>query len=385
MPKPKRRIMRKFSIRELSGVDVPAQAGARALIMKRDDGAPAERVNKDDVVQAITGTNEGHLHGIHIYTSDRGVRLSTTYAMVEGAESGHDHMLFRDTAGTYTVLENAGHTHALDNAALNAAIAASVQKAQPQETDMTPEEKAELEKLQKASERLGKIVALNAEARKHFDGLGGDEAKDAFLAKDDAGQKAEIAKAEEVRKAEEARKNAEDPVVHTTAEGVEIRKSDGATVLALVKSNEALVQKVDSLSGDLAKATAATEVATFEKRAESELAHLPGKVSERAALLKAAEGIEDEDTRKAAVAALHAQNAALKPAFESYGYHGTADDIAKGEDPQAKLDELTKAHQKDHSDLTFEAAQAEVLKTAEGKAIFDQILAAEDTDRRAAH
>ena len=31
----KKRIMRKFRISEISGVDVPAQQGARALIMKR--------------------------------------------------------------------------------------------------------------------------------------------------------------------------------------------------------------------------------------------------------------------------------------------------------------------------------------------------------------
>ena len=40
-PAGKKRIMRKFTIDELSSVDVPAQEGAQALILKRDGRASA--------------------------------------------------------------------------------------------------------------------------------------------------------------------------------------------------------------------------------------------------------------------------------------------------------------------------------------------------------
>ena len=35
---PRKRIMREFRIDEISGVDNPAQEGARVAVMKRDDG-----------------------------------------------------------------------------------------------------------------------------------------------------------------------------------------------------------------------------------------------------------------------------------------------------------------------------------------------------------
>ena len=41
MPKRKRNIMAKFKINEISGVDVPAQAGAVVSFIKRDGQAPA--------------------------------------------------------------------------------------------------------------------------------------------------------------------------------------------------------------------------------------------------------------------------------------------------------------------------------------------------------
>ena len=376
MPKPykrKRNVMRKFVISELSAVDVPAQAGARALIMKRGKRPADPETTKSDVVQAVTGEANGHVHGIRIRQySDGELSIWVMHATAEEGENPHDHMLFRAPDGTYSVLENAGHTHTLDNTALAAAIVNIVQK----EDAMTPEEKARLEKAEKANERFEKIVGLSKEHREYFDGLSTDELKDKWLAKS-AGERDDALK-EAARKAEEeeAKKNAEDPVVHTTKDGIEIRKSDGPTVLAMAKRQDAQAEELASERATNATLRKAAETAAFEKRAETELAHLPGTVEHRALLLKAAEGIEDEEARKAAVAALKAQNAAQASAFTSFGVSAggeTAKTAAGGGDAQAKLDELTKAFQKDHDGMSFEQAQAAVLDTAEGAEIYAQI------------
>ena len=382
----RKRIMRKFRINEISGVDVPAQEGARVLIMKRR--GTNDPVDKSDVVQAITGSTNGHLHGIRIYQySDGDLNLYVTHATAEEGEQAHDHLLFRSPDGTYTVLENAGHTHTLDTTALAAAVlAACVQK---QEDAMTPEEKAALEKVQKSNDRLGKIVLLKAAARTHFDGLADEAAQDIFLAKSEVDQTAEVKKAaddaEAARLAEEANKAAADPVLHTTKDGIEIRKSDGAAALALAKARDEDRAEIADLKKNSATLAKAAETAEFEKRAAEELPHLPGTVPQRAALLKAAEGIEDEDTRKAAVAALKSQNAQNSPMFS---FAGTVDggDVAKaGDDPQTKLDALAKGIQEKNPGMSDAKAQAEALKTADGAALYGEIAKRDRAEAQRVH
>ena len=70
----------------------------------------------------------------------------------------HDHLLVRGADGTYTMTENAGHTHTIDSVALAAAVMVCVQKSNIQEIDnVTPEQiaamKAENEKLKKMAEQ----------------------------------------------------------------------------------------------------------------------------------------------------------------------------------------------------------------------------------------
>ena len=143
----KKRIMRKFRINEISGVDVPAQAGARALIMKRHARAasglePQDDVSKD-LVQLATGATNGHQHGIRVRRySDGEIDIYCAYAMGEDGDSSHNHGIVV-TDGGYSVLENAGHTHSLDSATLAAVITAcalSKREDEPEEEEMTPEE-----------------------------------------------------------------------------------------------------------------------------------------------------------------------------------------------------------------------------------------------------
>ena len=261
------------------------------------------------------------------------------------------------------------------------AVAASVQKHGPEleGEPMTPEEQKQFDEIKKANERLGKVMLLKAVARTHFDELPDVKAQDAFLAKTEAVQTAEVEKAvaDAKKAADDAAAEAAkaDPVVHTTTDGLEIRKSDGAGVLALAKARDADAVKIAELTEANAGMAKAAAQSTYEMRAEDELKHLPGTLQQRAALLKAAEGIEDEETRKAAVDALKAQNKAMAPAFGTVGTGGGAIIKADGDDPQGQLNDLATAYRKDKEGVTIEQAEAAVLKTPAGAELYSQIMA----------
>jgi hypothetical protein len=69
--KNKRKIMRSLTITELSGVDTPAQEGARALMLKRADAEPAK-----DPESFISMVKAGDFNGTHTtLTSDEGLRV----------------------------------------------------------------------------------------------------------------------------------------------------------------------------------------------------------------------------------------------------------------------------------------------------------------------
>lgn len=145
------------------------------------------------------------------------------------------------------------------------------------------------------------VLKLAPEARSYFDGL--DTAgQDAFLAKSADDQNADVAKA-----------NAVDPIVYTTKGGIEVRKSEGATVLALAKQNDEQAARIQALSGD-----------SIEKRATTEFPHVAADVAKR--MLKSAStlGFETEDG-KAIVASLGDMNKAADPMFKRLGStEGTA-------------------------------------------------------------
>ncbi len=99
----------------------------------------------------------------------------------------------------------------------------------------------------------------------------------------------------------------------------------------------------------------------LETRAEKELSHMQGSVADRAALLRAIEGIEDDEQRKAALAALKLPE-------------GLTTEKALSGSANAELDAMAKAYQAAHTGVTVEAATAAVLRTSEGAAIYAKTL-----------
>lgn len=358
----RRNRMKKFRIDELSSVDRPAQAPARAVIMKREE--PVEK--NGETIEMITSVEDGHAHVIRFYVEDGEVYVG--YARNSESDSDHSHGVIRDDLGNIQIVMNAGHTHEVSREDMVAAVMAmitkqgpgdealeAIRKAFPEITAPQTEDIQMDEKLQKAVDRLTAIVALPADQRAHFDAIAKVEEQDAFLAKS-AEDRAAIVKPV-------VEKKAVDPVVvYTAADGTVFTKSDDPRLVA------AIVEK-DSKDKELAALRLEKSDREFEKRAETELAHLPGTIQERAALLKAVDGIKDETQRSAALKSLAAGNKANEANTTSLGT-STPRKVEKSA-PNAELDELAKAHATEKG-LPFAKAYAAVLDTPKGKELYNQ-------------
>jgi hypothetical protein len=359
----KRRRMTKFRINEIAAVDFPAQTPALATILKRKGSPDYDPKTKkgrlvkredvehdeallakfDDTTGVMTSNEDGHAHILWLY----GKVGETSWQKSEGEESGHDHPWMLNADGTITIGMSEGHDHAVDQSIVLMALMEkndSNQAGDPgieKEAEMpqTPEEVAnDLKKatdengeLTKSNERLAAIVKLSADERAHFDGLD-TEGQDAFLAKSADERGSEINKSTE-----------EDPVVYTSLSGDEFRKSDDSRLIKLAKER-------DEDRKELAKARVERENAGFEKRAEELLPNSSGDLPVRAAIVKALDGIKDEDLRKGAFESVQAGDKALKAAFNRTGHQTVTGDEG---DAETELTNLAKARaEKDECSFT---------------------------------
>lgn len=366
----RRNRMKKFRIDELSSVDQPAQAPARASIMKRaEDDEDVEK--NGNSIRMVTDVVDGHAHVVRFDLEDGYVSVS--YAN-NGQEDGrdHDHGAVKDELGNISIVTNAGHTHEIAREDMVAAVMAMVTKLDKGDESLevirkafpgipaspTTEDIQMDEKLQKAVDRLTAIVALPAAQRAHFDALAKVEDQDAFLAKSAEERVALVAPAPKV----DVAKSEAPQVVYTAADGRVFTKNDDPRLVAeIVKS--------DSKDKELAALKAEKSDREFEKRAETELAHLPGSIAERAALLKAVDGIPDETQRSAALKALAAGNKGNETATQSLGT-STPRKLEKSA-PVAELEQLAKARaEKDGT--TYAKAYLTVIETPQGKELYNQ-------------
>lgn len=403
----KRRVMKEFRLVELSAVDVPAQEGARALLMKRSDevdkrlpgpkkgekrgdfvgrfmaseaaktefpdddqrlAVANERFGKSDgAMVLITSSVEGHSHAVWIHDGGRGGE--TSYGKGPDEEMGHSHPWAMDASGNIVVGENDGHTHDVDTGALVQAILAAkrdrgamvsgdgsidpnASKERTSMPDNKPSENQDLEQkvdeLTKRANRAESVIALSPEHRAHFDQLEGDAA-DEFLGKS-ATERDAILRAEA-----EA-----DKVVYKAADGTEFRASDDSRIVAQAKRADQAIAKAEA-------AEKRAEDAELRKRAETTLSHSPGTIEERMETLRAVESIQDENARETSLKQLRAGNDALKAAFESNG--STDSGGAGDETPMGQLDALVAKVAKDEN-LSEADAYTKVLETPEGQALY---------------
>lgn len=360
-----------LKIAEISGVDIPAQEGAKALIMKRkrQEPEPAKIVEKgsnEDVHDergklaksaALTTEMDGHTHLIYTSGPEGDWDAGTTSWHDE-----HSHPWVRTPGGEIVLGEVKGHTHQI--AAMTKAVETTetipagsagsvVEKEAIMPNDKTKVEPT-VEDLTKQLARATSVGTLNDVQKAHFETLD-KAAQDAFL-----GTTPEVRQTE----VEAIAKNAADadPVEYTTTAGLELRKSAGAAMIAMAKSNDAIAKE----NAELRKGAADQAI---RKRAEDDLKFLPGTVETRMALIKSVDGIADETERTAAMDALKAQNAAMEKAFTTVGHGG----VAPTNSATDQLDALAKAHAEKES-MSFAKAYDVVLDTPRGQELYSQSL-----------
>ena len=389
----KRQKMKKFRIDELSSVTRPAQAPAKAVIMKRDEGDDQTVIEKIGWITVVTSADSGHGHTLELYPGeDRSGHTDWAVGVGEDAEE-HRHAWVMDDEGQIEVIMNAGHLHAVERDIVVNAVVAMVQKQDldedllgkiqknfPEITATPNQEDIQMdEDLKKANERLASIVALSAQHRAHFDTIEKAEDQDVFLAK--SADERELLSAPKVEKTEdepkvEIEKNENPDAVYTANDGTVFTKSDDPRLVAAIIEKDSKDKEIELLKGEKADAE-------FERRAEIELANLPGTVAQRAGLLKSVEAIENPDHREAALKALKAGNSASEDVTKSLGTQEGAK-LTKSSpvpgtfqksEPELKLEDLAKAEAvklgldpvKD-----FAKAYQVVLASDEGKDLYNQ-------------
>lgn len=201
--------------------------------------------------------------------------------------------------------------------------------------------------------RLKNVVALNPKERIFFDDLVEDEQASFLGAKSDV----RMAKMDAViHKAK-----ADDPIVYTTLDGLKLYKSAGDALIQMAKVNDDLKTRLDD-------AEAVLDREKLEKRANIELAHMPGTVRERAALLKAVDSMADP-LKEGAMKILVAQNKNMQRAYKTFGVSIPPSDEDSSVD---KMDKMAKALMDKNPGMTIEKAGAQVLLTPEGSDLYSQ-------------
>lgn len=399
----KRRIMRSFKMIEISGVDRPAQEGAKIVITKRapDDAESFAKASFREIMdqkerersvseafyeafedqwtandafrQALSDSYQSGEEAARQYVETIAEMAREAVSRIKGTETSDNlgkalyFSAVAEAAQSFTKRQEAPMYKSL--AALKAAIAKyqkdggdaaelkTIQKSAI-DLDATAELTGDLAlapaadpkpdpEVAKMARELS-VLKLSTDARAHFDGLDAT-AQDAFLAKSADEQRADV----------EMAKSA-DPVLYTCADGTAIRKSDGPAVLSMAK-------RADKLEADLAKANAANEDATFAKRARDEFGYLPAEGT--AEMLKAAEAMTDPDKKKKMLDAMRAANTAAAKKHRSIGSAGPDDEPDGGEDASDALDNMAKAYAEKNS-VSLAKAYDAVLQTEEGAALY---------------
>ncbi len=328
-----------------------------------------EELDDDETIKGVfmTTSVDGHAHLIEDTNFDGGSLEggTTSWSTSEGEEFGHDHPWIKNMDGTISIGESEGHGHGIEITKWNSAGTAD------NKITITTEPKGEDESMSKELEtQVAKLTAdleastaklstslafgsLSDAEKAYYSGLAEDE-RAAWVAKS-ADERAKDVKAE-VAKASEANK-----VVYKSLDGDLFYESDDPR---LVKATKRADNAEKLALGEVHK----REQVELEKRAGNELGNLSGDVAARAAILKAVDGIEDEDVKKAALATLKGANDTCKRMYDTRGTH---ERTPVDGDPMVKYDALVAKYMTDH-DVEQGVAYVAIGKTPEGAKLYNE-------------
>lgn len=312
--KPQRAVFTHLKLNELSSVDRPAQVGAKALILKRDEA----------------GARQAMLAEIAKYVGDDAG--ATTFEEVLTENEFSQEVWPMVDAFSQSIRSIVGDSD-LSTADRESAIGESTNQFLDAVREIAPDVEKQLKPLlAKGKTTMATKTEKTAEQLQgELDTLKGElETSKAALAKaeeerDGAKEEAETAKGE----ATAAKSALEAANKGDTAKALADMTAERDTLKAeLTKATDAVI-KVDGteirkseVGEQTFKAFEASEkraqTAEFEKRAEAEFPHLPGTASEKGLILAAREGM-DEPARKALDSVLKAGESMAKNGFESLG------------------------------------------------------------------
>lgn len=204
------------------------------------------------------------------------------------------------------------------------------------------------------------IVVLTAEQSAHYAKLSpADQA--AFAAKSSADRDAEVKAARDA-----------DPVLYTTKDGTEIRKSDGSIALMLAKQADAAADR-EALAAQREQQERATRQASeLAARAKTTLAGMHGADEVHVAILGAIDSIADEKLRASALQSLNAWRVAATGGGNKLTPPGGNPEEPAPASAQAQLDANVAKYAEEHK-LTPRKALLAYVKTDEGRKLYAQI------------
>lgn len=350
--KKKKRIMHKFKLGEISAVDKPAQSPALCVIMKRNDG---ETIEKRTVLASMEAL---HTHAVVI----------DDYAkMNKGGNTGwvdeHDHPFVINDDGTVTIGAAKGHLHFVEKNVeqitknglsdeqitdlglvlefskdIHTADDGGQQSANEDNT-MTDAEKA----VKKAADDL--TLLKNQLALAILMGSMNDAQKAHHAGLDDAGKEVFLAKSVDDREVivKAAAKAAEDDnaEVYKTRDGIVFTKADDPRMVTMAKNN-------DIQAAQIAKSAEVLANVDIAKRATELFKNLSGDVATQTALLKAVDGIKDEEARKSVMETLAKSDAGIGDLLKEHGSSTVVAKAGSADEANGKLEALAKKYVQDN-------------------------------------
>jgi hypothetical protein len=388
--KPKKTVMTRFKLDEISSVDRPAQAPALAEVMKSEQGVAvpdlvefekalakqppevvaAARQDREAIAKAVqaavTTMTDGHAHVlVGVRGNPETGELSQLQSGMTSYVDGHCHSWVRDDAGTIIIADAEGHTHGIsvrvekemppeklvapdqgdestgesaEQIGKSDGAPMSDQKQKAADPAVTPEQ---IETLTKRLETAEKFGALTDAEKAFHKSLDGDDA-DAFL---DLDADARVAKMDAAK--------AEDPVVYTALNGDVFRKSD----------DPRLVKAYQEMDEEKKRRKEMEEKAKMEetKRKAAKFAHFPEDTALSLAKALSALPTEDAERVEKALTEVDAERS------KAFAKAGTSADAGEDVDP---IEAIAKSLIAKNADLTPEQAYVAAMNTPEGKAAY---------------
>lgn len=354
----KKRIMRDFAIDEISGVTLPAQKGARMVIMKRADEAAGPDISKmsaDEIAQLVlkgkyqmTTPAHGHVHLIDVTDEDRLRGGGNTLWCDEGCDY-HRHPYIIGKGGEITIGMMMGHTHEIMS--IEAVKAAA---SPPLASESTTEKGEEMDTKEIA--KLQALAVMTDDQKAHYGKLDA-HAQENFIAATPDQRAARVAATVEKSACDNA-------LVYTAKNGAEYRKSDDPRLVQMAKDRDA-----DMAAAEVQKA-AQIEVEAINLA--KSWTHMGEPMEEKIAKAKTILAASPE-VQRVTLASIEAHKAALAPLFKSIG---ARDGGVGGQSEQAeatqKLNEMAQElSAKDGS--SFAIAYDKVLQTQIGARLYSKV------------